>query len=390
MLYVKSVPLKSMKYKLVISLFIIFSHSPVFILLKSVHGTLPLLTVPFKSIAIHLFYVKSIVFIIITRFLFCRVFVDPTSKLCLKDLSKEVTEELTSRLNRNKLVLNRFYRSFGLNPDLLYDKRDRRGNIGNIFPDTPVKLLNEVFEALKLYDLAEFLEKAAKRRTLRRALPLKEIEKLSNAYRPIKIYSKVEVLIIEFCEASEPTPGNEAARRVGSFFKNLNSENEITSFASTIFSEKLSDDLENLIEHKSKKESDDRKAEEREADLKWFLERKMPDGWYKKKQLTERRERSVEMGWDKTKRLEATLPPTTDEQLLRMFRKQELAMRNELKELTEKREQWKNERKPWIEKQIKLKEEELKKEIDKFEMALSTVIDKWKELQANDEGWIKL
>ena len=313
----------------------------------------------------------------------------------MKDLGKEAIEELTFRLNRNKVVLNRFYRSFGLHPDLLHDGRDRRENIGNIFPDTPVKLLKEVFEALKLYDFVEFLEKATKLRTLRPALPLKEIEKISDANRPTKVYSKVEVLIIELCEASETTAGKDAAR-IGSFFKNMNSQNEITSLTST-FSEKLLEDLQELIKYKSEEESDDRIAEKREAELKTFLERKIPDSWYAKKRF---RKESAKMGGrlsvleleklGNTMRPEATFPPITDEQLLSVFRKEEPAMRNELKELKEKREKWKNEREPRIEKEIKQKGEELKKETEKFEMALSTGIDKWKELQANDEGWIIL
>ena len=339
-------------------------------------------------------------------FCFCLAFVDSTSKLCLKDLSKEVTEELTSRLNSNRDVLNRFYRSFGLDPDLLYDKRGRRVDIGNIFPDTPVKLLKEVFEALKLYDLAEFLEKVTKRRTLRPALPLQEIEKLSNANRPIKVYSKVEALIIEleFCEASEPTAGNEAARTVGSFFKNLNSQNEITRLTSNI-SEEWSEDIEYLMEIKSEKEGDDRIAEEREAHLKTCLERKIPveKSWYARKQAgtrkgrrTQKQRRLSELHVEEqepginSKLQEATLVPNTDDQLLSVFRKEEPAMRNELKELKEKREQWNNETKPSIEKQIKEKREELKKRKENFEMAVSTVIDKWKDLQANDEGWILL
>jgi len=91
----------------------------------------------------------------------------------LKDLSEELTEELTSKLNRNKDVLNRFYRSFGLDPDLLHDELDRK-NIGKIFPDTPVKLLKEVFEALIFFDFTKFLENATKPRALRPTLPLKE------------------------------------------------------------------------------------------------------------------------------------------------------------------------------------------------------------------------
>ena len=137
----------------------------------------------------------------------------------MKDLSKEVTEELTFRLNKNPDVLNRFYRSFGLNPDLLYDVCDGSSpNIGKIFPDTPIKLLKEVFEALNLYDFAEFLEKVTKRRKLRPALPLKEIEKLSNvSNRPTKVYSKAKVLIVGFGEAY-PSFENYDVETAGSFF----------------------------------------------------------------------------------------------------------------------------------------------------------------------------
>ena len=93
------------------------------------------LPIPFQSIAVYAIYFKST--FVNFRFRSCLVFADSTSKLCLKDLSMELTEELTSKLNRNKDVLNRFYRSFGLDPDLLHDELDRR-NIGKIFPDTPV------------------------------------------------------------------------------------------------------------------------------------------------------------------------------------------------------------------------------------------------------------
>ena len=75
-----------------------------------------------------------------------------------------------------------------------------------------------------------------------------------------------------------------------------------------------------------------------------------------------------------------------DEQLLTLFSKEEPAMRNELKELKERREQWRTERKPLIERQIKEKEEKLKKETEKFEMAILSVLDKWIELHPNDKG----
>ena len=307
----------------------------------------------------------------------------------------ELTEELTSKLNRNKDVLNRFYRSFGLDPDLLHDELDRR-NIGKIFPDTPVKLLKEVFEALKLYDFAEFLEKATKPRTLRPALPLKEIEKLSSvSNRPTKVYSKAKVLIVDVCEACESSVDNDV-ETAGSFFKAQNSRNEVTTLKTDSFEDLLAD-LNGLKRSMRKEESGDSRAQLREAHLKNLLKNKIPDSWIKLKvregfrplpgfpddsylrQEVEISRRLQRMGRFNTER---------DEQLLTLFSKEEPAMRNELKQLTEKREQWKTERKPLIEKQIKEKEEEMKQESEKFEMAVLSVIDKWIELHPNDKGSI--
>ena len=305
----------------------------------------------------------------------------------------EFTEELTSKLNRNKDVLNRFYRSFGLDPDLLRDELDRR-NIGKIFPDTPVKLLKEVFEALKLYDFAEFLEKATKPRTLRPALPLKEIEKLSDASnRPTKIYSKAKVLIVNVCEACESSADSDV-ETAGSFFKAQNSQNEVTTLRTDSFKELLTD-LDDLTRRLKEERSDVSRAQTREALLKELLKNKIPDSWIKLKAAERSREfygYSGEVYLEKEDQICKQLMPRIntkkDEQLLTLFSKEEPAMRNELKQLTEKREQWKTERKPLIEKQIKEKEEELKKETEKFEMAVLSVIDKWIELHPNDKGSI--
>ena len=300
----------------------------------------------------------------------------------------ELTEELTSKLNRNKDVLNRFYRSFGLDPDLLH-----RRNIGKIFPDTPVKLLKEVFEALKLYDFAEFLEKATKPRTLRPALPLKEIEKLSSvSNRPTKVYSKAKVLIVDVCEACETSADNDL-ETAGSFFKAQNSRNEVTTLKTDYFKELLAD-LENLARRLIEENSDDNRARTREALLKELLKNKIPHSWIKLKALEEFRElypdelcleeEEDEICMQRMLRFNTK----KDEQLLTLFSKEEPAMRNELKELKGKREQWETERKPLIEKQIEEKEEELKKETEKFETAVLSVIDKWIELHPNDKGSI--
>ena len=93
-----------------------------------------------------------------------------------------------------------------------------------MFPDTPVKLLKEVFEALQLYDLIDLLEEGKPRatRSLRPALRLQEIEKLRNPDdRPISYHSSVAVLIIDFAETCD-TEGIEK------FFKGLNTKSEVT------------------------------------------------------------------------------------------------------------------------------------------------------------------
>ena len=352
------------------------------------------LPIPFQSIAVYAIYFKST--FVNFRFRSCLVLADSTSKLCLKDLSMELTEELTSKLNRNKDVLNRFYRSFGLDPDLLHDELDRR-NIGKIFPDTPVKLLKEVFEALKLYDFAEFLEKATKPRTLRPALPLKEIEKLSIvSNRPTKVYSKAKVLIIDVCEACETSADNDVDT-VGSFFKAQNSRNEVTTLKSDSFKDLLAD-RNDLTRGMRNEERDDSMAQIREEHLKRLLENKIPDSWIKSKTKEEIMdiwsdydvlgEFYLEHQITIRRQLIARFNTQKDEQLSTLFSEEEPGMRNELKQLTEKREQWKTERKPLIEKQIKEKVEELKKETEKFEMAVLSVIDKWIELHPNDEGLI--
>ena len=325
----------------------------------------------------------------------------------MKDLSKEVTEELTFRLNRNKDVQNQFYRSFGLHPDLPYDELNYQPkNIRNIFPDTPVKLLKEVFEALQLFDFAEFLEKATKPRTLRPALPLKEIEKLSNvSNRPTKVYSKAEVLIIEFCEGPSTAANNDRndAERVGSFFKALNSQNEITSLNSN-HSKKSFVELDYLVKVKKEEETVDRREGEREKYLKTLLENKIPESH--KKEQTRKGGGLIKTGYHisfsslgrKTVlnkeevgigRLAGRLVPNTDERLLSAFYEEEPAMRKKLNELAESRKKWSNGRKPSIEKQIQEKEEELKNTTEKLEIGVSDVIDKWAaKLHANDQGSI--
>ena len=155
-------------------------------------------------------------------------------------------------------------------------------------------------------------------------------------------------------------------------------------------------DLDKLSRSKSKDEINDRKARGREQDLKMLLENEISDSYNK---WIRRREELELFGLDDfddeydwgqedmiARQHEATFSTKTDEQLLSVFYKEEPEMKNELKELTEKIEKWKNERKPLIERQIKQKEEELKKEIEKLEITVLSVIDEWIEVLPYDKG----
>ena len=265
-------------------------------------------------------------------------------------------------------------------------------------------MLKEVFEALQLFDFAELLEKATKPRTLRPALPLKEIEKLSNvSNRPTKVYSKAEVLIIELCGGPQTAADNDRndAERVGSFFKALNSQNEITTLTSNHLKKSFVE-LDYLVKVKKEEETFHRLEGEREPYQKMLLKSKIPESRKKEQTRKEGRLRLINSGFpppgrkpvlEKEEagigRLEGRLVPNTDERLLSAFYEEEPALEKKLNELTESRKKWNNERKPWIEKQIQEKEEELQNETEKLEIGVSAVIDKWAaKLHANHQGSI--
>ena len=135
-----------------------------------------------------------------------------------------MTSELTSRLLRDPNALDRFYRSFGLNSTKFSSRPRGQWSITEFFPDTPIKMLKEVFGALHLYDLVELLQRVSKPRTLHPALSLKEIENLQDASnRPTKFYSKAKVLI-------EVIVSNNA-EKIGTFFKALNSQTQVTTLS---------------------------------------------------------------------------------------------------------------------------------------------------------------
>ena len=247
-----------------------------------------------------------------------------------------MTTELTSRLLRDPNALDRFYRSFGLD-STKFSSRRGQWSITEFFPDTPIKMLKEVFGALHLYDLVELLERVTKPRTLHPALSLKEIENLQDASnRPTKFYSKAKVLIIH---NDEGIVGNNA-EKIGTFFKALNSQTQVTTLSMDPQKELLNE-LSSL------------RRETEQQIIPFYL------STYQQRLYD---------------------PVGTPTGLNYPFRHKTERV------LLEERQQRMKENDTKMT-PIKEKEEELKKINEKFLMAISTTIDKWVE-HANDEGWL--
>ena len=283
--------------------------------------------------------------------------------------------ELACRLQVDPNAQQRFYQAFGLNPEKLSPRMLNK--IDEFFPYTQVKVLEEVFQELQLYDLAEMLEKV-KSRSLRPSLPLKEMKKILNVSgRPSKFYNKAEVLIIEYSDRNAVEDAYPNVERIGCFFQALNSQNQITKL--TV---KVAGQTENeLIALRSRKErelEDDLDSMKKESAFQEYLEGN--EGAYNEYQIMMLRRRAL---WGYYGRKEEL----TDLTALSV-KDRRLAIKNLLEKVTEEREQRKMKIEEIVE-EIEQKEEEMRKhyqgEKEKFQMAVSTVMDKWIR-QAKDEG----
>ena len=243
-------------------------------------------------------------------------------------------------------------------------------NIAELFPDTPVKLLKDVFQELQLYDLAEMLEKV-KSRSLRPSLPLKEMKKLSNASeRPSKVYSKSEVLIIEYSDRNATEDAYLDVERIGCFFQALNSQSQITKL--TV---KVAGQTENeLMASRKSKETEDRldlKAKTKEALLKERLGEPVPKSDY-----------------NVTMRMLSPLGYRFTKEERSASKEGRLVVKKLLQKMIEEREQRTLELEKTL-KKMQQKLEEMKRrhqeEKEKFQVAVSTVMDKWIR-QAKDES----
>jgi len=253
-----------------------------------------------------------------------------------------MVQKLVTSFESDPISLEWFHHSFGLDREKTLHYPGQLGHVFKLFPDTPVKLLKDVCEALQLHDVVELLEKA-RPRTLRPAFPMKEIEKLSHGRkRSTTLYSKVAALIID-----DSTSGtSDEAKRTGSFFEGLSSQNEVIIMTAGPLI-KLLEELRELKVAKLRKQGLAERIKSHEKLLEGL-------------QL-ENRDETVGF-------------PITRAVYVHMQKER----------LKEMREQCTNIN-PNIEKEINQKEDELRQEKEKFQRALSTVIDQW----VHKEGWLK-
>ena len=139
-------------------------------------------------------------------------------------MNERVISEIKERLKRDRDAFKRVIQSFGI------PKKPSRlssfSTIVRLFPDTPVTMLKDVFEALQLYDLLELLENKSARkphRSLQLAYTLDEIKKLNGvADLPTTYHSCGAVLII----TDDENVSNVSA--IKAFFTDLDSKSDVT------------------------------------------------------------------------------------------------------------------------------------------------------------------
>ena len=277
---------------------------------------------------------------------------DSSYKPYLKDLSKKVTTELKCRFENDPLALKWFYESFGLSAT--YTISDILENISELFPDTPLKLLKDVFQALELHDLVEILEKV-KPRTLRPTLPLKEIKKMTNASnRPTRYYNEVTVLIID---TGTGLAHSKTGIRIGSFFKEFNSRSRVSTVTTTL--PLLSDVIRRWRQTQLSLENR-QEAEETQK----FIERGLKT--------------EVEL---RLKDLESISLGNYPADVVRQLRTEELEAKKELEEYIEMRKMKKKDKKLAIEKKINQTRKEQQEKKGNFQI----ILEEWVLLC---KGWL--
>ena len=139
-------------------------------------------------------------------------------------MDTRVISKIQERLERDLDAVKRVLQSFGITEKTLL--WTNLSSIFQLFPDTPVTMLKDVFEALQLYDLLELLEiKSAIKphSSLQLAYTLDEIKKLNGvADLPTTYHSCGAVLIIADDENVS------SASAIKTFFTDLDNKSDVT------------------------------------------------------------------------------------------------------------------------------------------------------------------
>ena len=138
------------------------------------------------------------------------------------------------KLSVDKVGLDRVFRFFGLKVDFRPSSHvSCMRQIAHSFPNTPVDLMRQCFEALQMYDLVDLLEKAVKTISLRPVLSSGEVETLRTGNLPTKSHNNVVVLVVN------DSADKDLNQKIEGFFKELNSQNDVTVIGSSRSEEKL-------------------------------------------------------------------------------------------------------------------------------------------------------
>ena len=271
-----------------------------------------------------------------------------TDRLCLKDLSSDVIEELDLRLQGDNASMKKLYQFFGLNPG---PHRLGLTDLKNLFPDTAVSVLKKCFEALWMYDLADIMEKV-RPRSLRPAVSPEQIEKLRRSgNRPTKYHSDVAVLVVKHTIGEEDIVKNKTPEKIETFFKDLNSRIEV-AIISLASSQETREVLREIKQRgpdlKYYHASENRRLKK---NLEWVLQ------W--KASLEKELEEAMQMEKGRKQRRNDL------ERELKNVKQRELEYRSQLEKIVKEREQRK-----WEFEKLK----ELEKENEK---PISTAMDEW-------------
>ena len=131
------------------------------------------------------------------------------------------------KLSADTVGLERVFRFFGLKVDFRPSSHvSCMRQIAHSFPNTPVDLMRQCFEALQMYDLVDLLEKAVKTSSLRPVLSSGEVETLRTGNLPTKSHNNVVVLVVN------DSADKDLNQKIEGFFKELNSQNDVTVIGS--------------------------------------------------------------------------------------------------------------------------------------------------------------